>query len=83
MRSYIHAKAMHDNKEKVQGMICLEMIGYFDDREHSQYYPVQNLELIYGNKGNFITVVEKYGIGLLPSKKSLTIPRVLSGFKSL
>jgi len=63
MGSYIHAKSLHEKKEHIRGMICLEMIGYYDDRENSQHYPIENMSLIYGNKGNFITVVEKYGNG--------------------
>lgn len=63
MGSYIHARSLFENKEKIRGMICLEMIGYFDDRENSQNYPMESLKLIYGNKGNFITVVEKMGNG--------------------
>jgi len=70
MGSYIHAKSIHEKREKIRGMICLEMIGYFDDRENSQHYPIENLKLIYGNKGNFITVVEKYDSGTFEKEVS-------------
>jgi hypothetical protein len=35
------------------------MIGYFDDAKHSQDYPLSFLSLFYGNRGNYITVVNK------------------------
>lgn len=57
MGSYIHAKSLKDNKVKLYGMICLEMIGYFDENENSQTYPIKTLSTIYGNKANFIAVV--------------------------
>ncbi len=63
MGSYIHAKSLHDNNIKIKGMICLEMIGYFSDIPHSQHYPIGFLKLFYGNKANFITVVQKFGNG--------------------
>ena len=39
-------------------MVCLESIGYFSEKPHSQDYPVKEMRLKYGNKGNFITVVQ-------------------------
>jgi hypothetical protein len=63
MGSYIHAKSLLDNKTKVLGMISVEMIGFFKDEKHSQSYPVKILSLIYGNRGNYITLVKKFGAG--------------------
>lgn len=60
MGSYHHAKWLYDQHEEVKGMICLEMIGYFNDAPGSQNYPLPLLSRFYGNKGNFITVVQKY-----------------------
>ena len=59
MGSYVHAKSLKDKNIKVKGMISLEMIGYFNDAKNSQKYPLGFLKLFYGNKGNFITVVQK------------------------
>jgi hypothetical protein len=59
MGSYVHAKSLHDAKVPVKGMISLEMIGYYSDEEGSQSYPIGALKWLYGNKGNFITVVQK------------------------
>lgn len=63
MGSYIHAKSLRDSNADVYGMVSLEMIGYFKDEEHSQSYPIGILSVIYGKKGDFITLVKKVGAG--------------------
>jgi Zn-dependent M28 family amino/carboxypeptidase len=63
MGSYIHAKSLVDSNVNVYGMISLEMIGYFKDEKRSQSYPVKLLSLFYGNRGNYITLVKKFGAG--------------------
>lgn len=68
MGSYIHAKSLVDNKTEVYGMISLEMIGYFKDEKKSQTYPIGLLSLFYGNKGNYITLVKKFGAGQFTRK---------------
>ncbi|HEX6428689.1 MAG TPA: M28 family peptidase [Niastella sp.] len=68
MGSYMHAKLLADNKTEVYGMISLEMIGYFKDHKKSQSYPVGLLSLFYGNKGNYITLVKKFGTGQFTRK---------------
>jgi hypothetical protein len=68
MGSYIHAKSLFENKTEVYGMISLEMIGYFKDVKKSQSYPISILSLFYGNKGNYITLVKKFGAGEFPRK---------------
>lgn len=68
MGSYIHAKSLADNKEDVYGMISIEMIGYFKDEKKSQSYPIGILSLFYGNKGNYITLVKKFGAGAFARK---------------
>ncbi len=54
MGSSVHAKYLFDNKIKVLGMICYEMIGYFSDEPGSQGYPVKQMADIYPDEGNFI-----------------------------
>jgi Zn-dependent M28 family amino/carboxypeptidase len=63
MGSYVHAKSLHDGNIAVKGMVSLEMIGYFSEEENSQTYPVPLMEYVYGNKGNFITVVQSFFTG--------------------
>ena len=70
MGSYIHAKSLKDNNIDVYGMVCLEMIGYFDDAKNSQNYPLGFLKLIYGNKANYITLVNQFSKGKFARKFS-------------
>ena len=60
MGSYVHARSLYDKKAHVYGMICFDLIGYFSDEKKSQKYPLPLLSLIYGRKGNFITLVNKF-----------------------
>ena len=57
MGSYIYAKELKKNGVKLEGMICLEMIGYFNDKPGSQSYPLPLMNLIYPDTGNFIAIV--------------------------
>jgi Zn-dependent M28 family amino/carboxypeptidase len=59
MGSFIHAKSIFDAGQKIKGMICLEMIGYYSDAPNSQKFPSAEMEKYYGNKGDFIAVVQK------------------------
>ncbi len=68
MGSYIHAKYLSDNKIPIYGMISLEMIGFFKDEKKSQSYPLKLFSLFYGNKGNYITLVKKFGAGKFAKK---------------
>ena len=92
MGSFIHAKSLVDEKTEVYGMISLEMIAYFKDEKKSQTYPIGILKLIYGGKGNFITLVNKMYAGKFARKfsnkmqkkssiktKKFKAPRILPG----
>lgn len=63
MGSYIHAKSLVDDSVSVLGMVCLEMIGYFDDDKGSQEYPVGGMKAVYGSKGDYIALVSQMGPG--------------------
>ncbi len=63
MDSYVHAKFLKENNIDVFGMISVEMIGYFSDEKYSQTYPADILKLFYGNKGDFITLVNRLNKG--------------------
>ena len=56
MGSYIHAKSLYDAGTEVIGLINYEMIGYFSDEPGSQEYPVDGMEEIYGDAGNYIAM---------------------------
>jgi Zn-dependent M28 family amino/carboxypeptidase len=57
MASYHYAKSLKEKNEHVEGMICLEMIGYFCDREACQRYPFPFMNRIFPKYGNFISMV--------------------------
>lgn len=63
MGSHIHAQYLKDHNINVYGMASVEMIGYFKDEKDSQSYPLGILSWVYGNKGDFITLVKKFGAG--------------------
>ena len=67
MGSYVHAESLHNHNAKVKGMISLEMIGYFTDKENSQSYPLSIMRLFYPSRGNFIAVVSNFGSSSLVS----------------
>jgi len=70
MGSYVHAKSIAEKKKDVYGMVCLEMIGYFDDAKGSQDYPLGILSLFYGKRGDYITLVNKFSKGKFARKFS-------------
>jgi len=63
MGSYQHAQQLHTQRAEVRGMVALEMLGYYDDRRGSQRYPFGPLKLLYGSRGNYVTVAQKFGNG--------------------
>ncbi len=63
MGSHIHAKSLKDLNIPVYGMVVLEMIGYFNDREKSQFYPVKALKVAYGTEGDYILLAKRSGYG--------------------
>ncbi|MBM4152147.1 MAG: M28 family peptidase, partial [Kiritimatiellaceae bacterium] len=56
MGSYIHAQSLVRDQVDIQGVIVLEMIGYFSDEPGSQDSPMLLLKLFYPNRGNYILV---------------------------
>ncbi len=57
MGSFHYARSLRERNERVEGMICLEMIGYFSEREGSQHYPLPTFRLRYPSRGDFISMV--------------------------
>lgn len=57
MASYHYARSLREIKESVEGMICLEMIGFFCENKGSQHYPLPFMKHIYPDTGNFIAMV--------------------------
>ena len=63
MGSVVHAANIAAEKQKIVGVIVLEMIGYFNDQKGSQSYPSLLLRLIYPSRGDFVTVVGTWNQG--------------------
>ncbi len=74
MGSYHYAQMLKKNRQKILGMICLEMIGYFVDSPRSQKFPLPFMKRKFSTKGNFIAAV-----GNLRSRKFTE--KVKKGFK--
>ena len=74
MGSYVYAGSLRDAGRDVEGMICLEMIGYFTDEPGSQFFPLPFMRWLYPDKGNFIMFVSNI-------KSRGFLYRVKGGFK--
>ena len=57
MGSYHYAASLKKNGDQVEGMVCLEMIGFFCDRPGSQHYPIPFMNLRFPKIGNYIALV--------------------------
>lgn len=56
MGSLYHATHARESNENIVGMFSLEMLGYYADGRHSQYYP-RIVRHFYPRRGNFIAFV--------------------------
>jgi len=59
MGSAVHASSLKARNRSVRIMICLEAIGFFNDRQGSQKFPFILLKAFYPSRGDFIAVVGK------------------------
>ena len=57
MGSARHAYGLRLDEVNVEAMLCLEMIGYFNDQEGSQQFSSAIHNLIYPDTGNFIAII--------------------------
>lgn len=57
MGSFVYARNLKRSGVSVRGMICLDMIGYFNDSPKSQSFPMFFMDRIYPDAGNFIALV--------------------------
>lgn len=57
MGSRVYARSLKARGEQVEGMLCLEMVGYYSQEKNSQSFPLFWLRWRYPTTGNFITVV--------------------------
>ena len=57
MGSKVFARRAKGDGEEIEGMICLEMVGYFCDEPGFQSYPFPLMFMNYPKEGNFIGIV--------------------------
>lgn len=57
MGSRVYAQKARREKERIDGMICLEMVGYACDKPGCQGYPLPLMFRAYPKEGNFIGIV--------------------------
>lgn len=61
MGSYVYAESLKKEGLEIEGMVSLEMIGYFCDKDGCQYYPLPFFRWFYPKKGNFLSFVGDIG----------------------
>ncbi|MCM8795927.1 MAG: M28 family peptidase [Candidatus Omnitrophica bacterium] len=67
MGSFRYAKNASKMKEDIEAVLCLESIGFYQDKRNSQTYPLF-LHFFYPDKGNFIAMVSNFKSGHLLKK---------------
>ena len=60
MGSRVYARMARAQKERIDGMICLEMVGYACHEPGCQNYPFPLMFLDYPEKGDFIGIVNNF-----------------------
>jgi len=60
MGSSVYARLAKKNKEKILGMLCLEMVGYYRQEPDSQALPLSLKLMGYPTTGNFIGLVSDW-----------------------
>jgi len=60
MGSRVYAKMARSQKERIDGMICLEMVGYACHEPGCQNYPFPLMFMDYPETGNFIGIVNNF-----------------------
>ncbi len=71
MGSRVYARKARSEGEDLDGMICLEMVGYFCDEPGCQRYPLPLTFMNYPKAGNFI--------GIVGNSRSKELTRALEG----
>jgi len=61
MGSKVYARKARKEREKIDGMICLEMVGYTCREQGCQGYPFPLMFMGYPKKGDFIGIVGNLG----------------------
>ena len=74
MGSAIHAKSLKQSGIDLDYMVSIEMVGYYDKKPWSQFYPLPLFYLFFPHRGTFLTLIgglkEYFQIRKLKSKMS-------------
>lgn len=57
MGSLVYAKGCSNRNEHITAMLCLEMVGCYSEKPHSQRYPSRIFEYVFPTTGHFVGVV--------------------------
>ncbi|MEW6332788.1 MAG: M28 family peptidase [Thermodesulfobacteriota bacterium] len=60
MGSFVYARDARNRQERIRAMVCLEMLGYYSDREGGQSFPLPFMSLLFPSTPNFIAVVGNF-----------------------
>ena len=80
MGSMVYAENLAKEGKEVAGMLSLETMGCYSDRQGSQKYPLDALAMLYPSQGDFITFVGNHASARLVRKtvkafrKTATLP---------
>ena len=60
MGSWVYAKQVQENGDRIVGMIALETIGYYTSEPLSQKFPLPLLRFFYPDRGDFLALVGNF-----------------------
>lgn len=81
MGSRVYARRARERGDNIVAMLSLETIGYYDDAEGSQHYPLPLYSLVYPDVGNYIAFIGNLSSRMLV-RKSLASFRRHTAFPS-
>lgn len=68
MGSRVFARMLKQENQTVSAMIALDCVGYRNSNPGSQHYPIAGLNLLYGDRANFICVAGRWSDWFLTRK---------------
>lgn len=73
MGSFVYARDAKSRGERIGAMICLEMLGYYSDKEGGQSFPLPFMSLLFPSTPNFVAVVGNFSSRSLVNKVSASL----------
>lgn len=81
MGSYVHAKSLSEHQVNVLGMLDLDCIGFYSDQPGTQRFPLLIYRWMYGNRGNFIGIIQQPGNGLWARQMRYLFKQYMNGLR--